>query len=250
MNPYESQELVDQYLLFHYGTAEEVLPYDFGPNAALFFPVRTVRETLAFFSSSNPDGNSRRALDLGCAVGRASFELSKLYDQVIGIDYSRAFIAAADKLKRDGSVSYHRLDEGRSSVELIAKVPEGCHPERVEFETGDAMRLRSDLGAFELVHAANLLCRLARPKNFLKRLATVTAPGGHLILTTPCTWSTDFTPKRNWPKTSTIDFITHHLEGDFDLIQTLDLPFLIREHARKFQWSVAEASIWARKTAE
>jgi hypothetical protein len=27
-----------------------------------------------------------------------------------------------------------------------------------------------------------------------------------------------------------------------------DLPFLIREHARKFQWSVAEATIWRRKS--
>jgi len=26
-----------------------------------------------------------------------------------------------------------------------------------------------------------------------------------------------------------------------------DLPFLIREHARKFQLAVAEASIWQRK---
>ena len=31
------------------------------------------------------------------------------------------------------------------------------------------------------------------------------------------------------------------------LRQTLDLPFLIREHRRKYQWSVAEASLWQRK---
>ena len=35
----------------------------------------------------------------------------------------------------------------------------------------------------------------------------------------------------------------------FDLIAVKDLPFLIREHARKFQWSVAEATIWRRRTA-
>jgi hypothetical protein len=26
-----------------------------------------------------------------------------------------------------------------------------------------------------------------------------------------------------------------------------DLPFLIREHARKFQWSVALATVWRRR---
>ena len=28
---------------------------------------------------------------------------------------------------------------------------------------------------------------------------------------------------------------------------TKDLPFLIREHARKFQWSVSQASLWRRR---
>jgi hypothetical protein len=38
-----------------------------------------------------------------------------------------------------------------------------------------------------------------------------------------------------------------HLDKDFTLHERKDLPFLIREHARKFQWSVAEATIWIRK---
>jgi hypothetical protein len=33
----------------------------------------------------------------------------------------------------------------------------------------------------------------------------------------------------------------------FDHRLTKDLPFLIREHARKFQWSVAQATLWERK---
>jgi hypothetical protein len=36
--------------------------------------------------------------------------------------------------------------------------------------------------------------------------------------------------------------------GEFNLVTTKDLPFLIREHARKFQWSVAQASIWQRRS--
>ena len=35
------------------------------------------------------------AMDLGCAVGGASFELARSFDSVLGIDYSHAFVEAA-----------------------------------------------------------------------------------------------------------------------------------------------------------
>ena len=37
------------------------------------------------------------------------------------------------------------------------------------------------------------------------------------------------------------------LSPDFELSGTRDLPFLIREHARKFQLGIAEASVWRRR---
>ena len=37
------------------------------------------------------------------------------------------------------------------------------------------------------------------------------------------------------------------LDPDFDLIKTQPLQFLIREHQRKYQWSVAEATTWRRR---
>ena len=44
MNPYESDKLLHEYLLFHYGRAEEVLPWPGGPYAALDYPVRCVTD--------------------------------------------------------------------------------------------------------------------------------------------------------------------------------------------------------------
>jgi hypothetical protein len=43
-----------------------------------------------------------RALDIGCAVGRACFELSRDFDSVVGIDYSHAFVDACNALKAGG----------------------------------------------------------------------------------------------------------------------------------------------------
>jgi putative 4-mercaptohistidine N1-methyltranferase len=239
-NPYETRKLVDEYLLFHYGSAEEILPHAFGPSEALGFPVRTVTETL---DTTLPVG---RALDLGCATGRSSFELSRFCEEVIGIDYSAAFIDVARRIGAGQTLDYERLEEGHSRTRLVASLPVGSRPGNVRFETGDAMNLRDDLGTFDVLHAANLLCRLHAPRLLLDRLPELVNPGGTLVLATPCTWLEDFTPSENWPSGNTLDWLRENLEPTFALVGTRDLPFLIRETARKFQWTVSLGSVWRR----
>lgn len=39
-NVYESEKLVNEYLVFHYGSHQEILRYDFGPKDSLDFPKR------------------------------------------------------------------------------------------------------------------------------------------------------------------------------------------------------------------
>jgi len=72
MNPpdfYETERALAECLLFHYGSAEQILPWTFGPVGALNDPVRCVSECLQIGGlPAQP-----RALDLGCAVGRATF---------------------------------------------------------------------------------------------------------------------------------------------------------------------------------
>jgi putative 4-mercaptohistidine N1-methyltranferase len=205
----------------------------------LGFAVRTVTENL-------PGMPVRRALDVGCAVGRSAFELSIFCESVIGIDFSAAFIEAATRLRNEGALAYDRLEEGVVTTALVARVPEGARPSHVVFETGDATRLRDDLGDFDIVHAANLICRLPSPRSFLQRLPGLVTPGGTLVLTTPCTWLGEFTPPENWPDGPTLDWLRRELEPEFELRSTKDMTFLIRETARKFQWSVAQVSVWTR----
>ena len=109
------------------------------------------------------------------------------------------------------------------------------------------MNLRDDLGSFDVVHAANLLCRLSEPQSLLDRLPSLVNPGGQLLLTTPCTWLEEYTPSAKWPRGSTFEWLQEKLGAHFMLAHRADLPFLIREHARKFQWSVALGTRWVRK---
>ena len=65
---YETSKALSEYLLFHYGKPEEVLPWDFGPSDALDYPARCVSECVA----ADRLAANARALDLGCAVGRST----------------------------------------------------------------------------------------------------------------------------------------------------------------------------------
>ena len=47
--------------------------------------------------------------------------------------------------------------------------------------------------------------------------------------------------EQNGRPVRTLETLRAMLDPHFTLVRTLDLPFLIREHARKFQWSVALA---------
>jgi len=246
-NLYESDRLVREYLLFHYGSADEILPWSGGPREALGFAVRCVGELLV--ASVLP--GSARALDLGCAVGRSTFELARHCREVTGIDYSRAFIGAAEKIREHGSLDYEYTVEGERTARATAVMPPGVDASRITFETGDAMALPDNLGAFDVVLAANLLCRLPDPHEFLARLPSLVRPGGQLLLTTPFTWLEEYTPRDAWiggrAGDSSAAALRKLLSPHFELQMEKELPFLIREHARKYQWSVAWGTRWIRK---
>lgn len=249
-NPYETDKLLSEYLLFHYGSPEQIVPANF-PEMIRFsgFPVRCVSETV----QSDLVPANARALDIGCAVGRSSFELTRYCSEVVGVDSSRKFIAAAQSVRDTGYAQFDRIEEGRLATRLQNFLPADIRRHRVRFVQGDAQYLPADLGVFDIVLAANLIDRLREPLNFLRRLPVLVKPGGQLIITSPYTWLEDFTPAANWLGGFERDerpFSTHErLETelpDFMLLSRKDLPFLIREHARKYQWSIAEATVWLR----
>ena len=242
---YETDRLVAEYLLFHYGTPEDVMPWDFGPRDAVDFAARCGRE-LFDPAQLSPEA---RGLDIGCAVGRSSLEMAAVCAEVVGIDFSHAFVAAAARVATAGEakIAVKEVGDITRDVQITPPAPLG----HVYFEQGDAMNLRADLGAFDAVLAANLLCRLTEPRKFLARLPDLVKPGGQLAITTPNTWLEEFTAKDYWlgatPETGEpLEAIRVELEPSFRLVETRDMPFLIREHRRKYQWSVAQASRWER----
>ncbi|MFT4901552.1 MAG: putative 4-mercaptohistidine N1-methyltransferase [Lentimonas sp.] len=245
-NSYESDELLQQYLIFHYAADAQQFPYSFGGRDALGFPRRCVTEGVDL--TRLPD--SARGLDLGCSVGRSTFELARHCQEVIGIDYSQAFVAAATRLQQQGMHRAQRCDEGSARTDLEVTVEPVIDRNRVSFEQGDAQDIREDIGAFDVVIACNLICRLAQPLRLVQRLQHLVKPGGQLFITTPFTWLEAYTPSENWlgdGAQDSFEGLRRGLEPEFKLDASWDMPFLIREHARKFQYSIAQASRWIRQ---
>jgi len=165
---------------------------------------------------------------------------------VVGIDYSRSFIRAATQLQRSGKHPFRLLEEGKITKPCMARVPPDIDRSRVRFFTGDVLRLPNHLGTFDLVLAANLIDRLPEPHKFLTQvLPTLVKPGGRVLLTSPYTWTTDFTPIGKWLRDS-FPSIQKLLRPWFRLLHRENLPFLLREHRRKFQYTFADASLWQR----
>lgn len=261
---YESTRAVHEYLLFHYGAADVLMPYSFGPHAALSFPQRTA-EICARYA---PQSGSSRALDLGCAVGGAAFELTKNFDEVVGVDFSHQFIATANTMKTVGEMDYSILKQGHIFEDHKAVVPVQLDRTKTSFSQGDACNLDPLLGTFDLIHGANLLCRLPSPRKFLSDITTFLNDNGNLVLVSPYSWLEEYTPVDEWiggttdAATGTVLDSASELQKVMDNISTAsttsdsnksfqmklvyeeNTPFLIREHERKFQYGVSHTTIW------
>jgi putative 4-mercaptohistidine N1-methyltranferase len=248
-NYYDSDRAISEYLLFHYGGDEHRLPKALA--GGLHFPVRCVSECLD--PARLPP--QARALDLGCAVGRSSFELARHCAQVLGIDFSARFINVATDLRDNGTCNFNYIEEGELTRTHRAIVPPEIDRKRVTFEQDDAVRLRSGLGQFDVVLMANLIDRVDNPAKCLAQLPGLLKPGGQLIITSPYTWLAEYTPRENWlggfirdsQPVQTIDTLKKILAPHFEPTGQKDLSFVIREHARKYQFGLAEATLWIRR---
>jgi putative 4-mercaptohistidine N1-methyltranferase len=251
-NYYDSERAASEYLLLHYGAPLPPLPPGWAEASGLAeFPARCVRQGLD--TAGLPV--QARALDLGCAVGRSSFELARHCAEVIGLDFSRPFIDLANRLRQRGSLRFKSFEEGDLTRARRAVVPPDIDRGRVKFEVGDATRLRADLEPFDVVLMANLIDRLESPMKCLERLPALLRPGGQLIVASPYTWLAGYTPRRHWlggfarggRPVRTFDALRRMLAPHFKLARRQNLPFLLREHARKYQLGISELSAWVRR---
>jgi SAM-dependent methyltransferase len=117
-----------------------------------------------------------RALDFGCGLGRLTRALSSRFEEVVGIDHSRAMIGRAERLN--------------------------AHAANCSF----ALNARADLAqlptaSFDLVLSVITLQHVSRRtaiRRYIRELARVTAPGGVIVFQLPVSvgWQVRLHPLR------------------------------------------------------
>jgi putative 4-mercaptohistidine N1-methyltranferase len=199
-----------------------------------------------------------KAFDVGCALGRSSFELAREFDEVIGVDFSARLILEAQRLKESGVLryalptegelaSYHEVRLNKFGLEHASK--------KVNFWQADACDLKPIFTGFDLVFAGNLIECLYDPRKFLEDISIRTNRKGLFILTSSYTWQESTTPKEKWiggyerdgEQITTLQGLEEILGKAFRLIDTREVPLVRQETARKHQYTITQMSVWEKQ---
>ena len=242
---YESDQLVSQYLEFQYGIE--------------YFGIANFAKTLVDLAQPYfQQVPCHRALDIGCATGRASFELARSFDQVTGLDFSARFIQQAVYLAQGNRVRYQLPLEGELSEEKSCSLEDVALEQfasKTEFFQADACNLKAHFSGYDFILAANLIDRLHHPKDFLLQIHKRINISGILMLSSPYTWLEEHTARSEWlggfqqdgENITTLAGISNILTQHFELVaEPQDVPFVIRETARKYQHTLSQVTIWKR----
>ncbi len=242
-NMYETDSLISQYLEFHYGKEYFKIAN---------FPKACIEKIVPHLQGVN----THKALDIGCAVGRSSFELAKHFDKVEALDFSTRFILNAIALRDQGVIRYIIDDEGELTTLKEFSLSElnlGGKASNVDFTQGDACNLKPKYSGYDLIFAGNLIDRLYEPKVFLNDMIGRLNQGGLLVITSPYTWLEEYTNKENWlggkkingENFTTLDGLHECLDNNFELQdKPYNVPFIIRETRRKHQLTMAQMTVW------
>lgn len=244
---YENDTTLAQYSEFHFGEQWQGEPS---------FP-----KELAEVAMDAMDGRTfGRALDIGCACGRASFELARRFNHVDGIDFSAAFIGKCIEMAEQKRIRYARPEEGELvsyHERTLAEFGLESSADKVAFHQGDACNLDPQFTGYDLVLAGNLIDRLYQPSQFLTTIHERINDDGLLVIASPYTWLEEYTPRTAWvggfmkngEEYTTLDGLRDMLAPHFRLVaEPRSLPFVIRETRNKFQHSFSEFTAWQKIT--
>ena len=258
-NVYETDSLVNMYLNLHFPSSDandKVSPII---DKGVGFPQRVAQ----LLVSLKPEA-TRTALDIGCAVGGSSFELAKTFDKVDAFDFSKSFVDMAKRMRNEPEKVVFKVPvEADVHASIQAVHDEGVDKtvrDKTNFFTGDATKLKEmatdgQLTMYDGVVMSNLLCRLPDPMACLNGLQRIVNKGGVVVLVTPFSWLEEFTPRSQWlggfydPVTGEPIMSKDSLheimeERGFEKIHEEEMPLVIREHQRKYQFIVSEATAW------
>jgi SAM-dependent methyltransferase len=137
-------------------------------------------------------------LDVGCSVGRTSFELAERNDAlVLGIDLNFSMLRLAATALQTSRVTYPRRRAGLvyDQRSFAVSFPQS---ERVDFWACDACALPFPAASFGRCVAMNILDSIASPAGLVRSLGRGLSAHGSLLVACPYDWSVAATPVEAW----------------------------------------------------
>ena len=180
---YETASVLSSYLWSHYGD------------------ILGDREASSAYSewAALINGGVGMALDIGSAVGRFAFEMSRNSDFVVGIDNSASFIQSARELMVHGRKQVALRQEGLLSHEETLTLPVAWQTDKVEFIVADALALPFRSRTFTALASLNLIDKVPHPLKHLHEMNRVARDrAAQLLLSDPFSWSTETAREEDW----------------------------------------------------
>ena len=145
------------------------------------------------------NGGPGVVLDIGSAVGRFTFEMSRTHDFAVGIDNSVAFIRAARELMVRGRKAVALRQEGLLTREETVVLPESWQTGKVEFIVGDALALPFRSRSFSALASLNIADKVPFPLKHLQEANRVAREKEvQFVLSDPFSWSTEAAREEDW----------------------------------------------------
>lgn len=179
-------------------TDKDITPYceaQFGEGVAL---IPNYRKSIAELALAVTKGRVvKSAIDIGCKVGRTTWELARGVDKVVGIDFTARYIRVPVELASKGWLRYQFDTEGELNELRVVKLEEYGFTElnnRVEFWQADASNLKPGFKDYDLVILNDIITELYDPINLLNELPSRINDKGFLIVATDYNWDNKLTP--------------------------------------------------------
>lgn len=136
-------------------------------------------------------------IDIGCAVGRCTFELAAYNTGlVLGVDLNFSLLRIAQRILRENRINFPLKRTGvvydRHEYEVSFE-----NQECVDFWACDALALPFENESFYFANALNVFDAVSAPRRLLVSIRDILAGGGNALLATPYDW-TPPTPMQNW----------------------------------------------------
>ncbi len=247
VNHYETNKDVCQQLDSHYGNNNPLSQKNYHSQIT-----NAVVELVKRYQCS-----TAKFLDLGCSVGRSSFELAPYFEQIDGVDFSARYIQHGVKLLQGNSVRYIIENEGDIvDFNEISLAGLGLQkPSNLIFSQGDAVNLKSVFKDYDVILVQHVLENCYNPKLFLASIHQRLNEHGLLFLLSNYHFNQATTEKSNWlggvkvngENVTGFDGVEQILVEQFDLLTQRELTRPLKVNKRNFLVNNIHLTLWKKR---